>query len=53
MPLNTDPNAIPDSDYYAEFNAHAARVGDSGLHTSAEEWLTDNTDYGVTNGEDR
>ena len=32
MPLNTDPNALPDADYYAEMEAFAARVGDDGLH---------------------
>jgi hypothetical protein len=51
MPLNTDPDAIPDDQYYAEYAAHAAAVGDDGLHTSAEAWLKS---QGVaTDGEDR
>lgn len=33
MPLNTDPNAIPDDDYFGRMQAHADMVGDDGLHT--------------------
>lgn len=54
MPLNTDPNAISDEDYDAELAEHIARVGDAGLHTSAEEWLTEHTSYERSdNGQDR
>lgn len=50
MPLNTDPDAIPDEEYYAEYEAHIERVGDAGLHTSAVDWLVE---QGVLDGEDR
>lgn len=54
MPLNTDPAAISDDDYYADLAEHAARAGDAGLHTSAEKWLIENTSYERdADGEDR
>lgn len=55
MPLNTDPAALADEDYFTELQEHADRVGDAGLHTSAERWLIENTDYSpeVGDGQDR
>lgn len=39
MPLNTDPNAIPDEDYFARLRKDAKRVGDAGLHTVPDDVL--------------
>lgn len=55
MPLNTDPGALSDDHYFGQMQEHAEQVGDAGLHTSAERWLIENTDYRpeVDRGEDR
>ena len=45
MPLNTDPLALTDDQYFAGMQEMADRVGDDGLHTDAERWLIEHTDY--------
>lgn len=39
MPLNTDPGAVPDGDYFSGMQALADRVGDAGLHTVPDDVL--------------
>lgn len=45
MPLHTDdpakPENVDDDTYYADLAAHAARVGDAGLHTVPDDVLAD------------